>query len=84
MTRHKEQEKEPDCLKSYTMEEVALHTALHDRWLVVDNLVYDVSKWQFKHPGGARIIGHFAGQDATVSPMLSSTKSSNNPFLFNN
>ena len=53
-------------LKTLTWEEVAKHTSRHDQWLVIDGCVYDISSWQYKHPGGARIMGHFAGQDATV------------------
>lgn len=33
---------------------------------MVDRKVYDVSKFAKRHPGGSRVIGHYAGQDATV------------------
>jgi cytochrome b involved in lipid metabolism len=42
-----------------------------DKWIVVDGLVYDVSRFHKIHPGGARIISHFAGQDASVCLMHS-------------
>uniref|UniRef100_A0A3Q0KLZ3 Fatty acid desaturase, putative n=1 Tax=Schistosoma mansoni TaxID=6183 RepID=A0A3Q0KLZ3_SCHMA len=45
--------------------EVKKHQSLKDRWIVIDNKVYDVSSWQNKHPGGRKVIGHYAGQDAT-------------------
>ena len=53
--------------RTYTWNEVEEHTKLDDRWIVIENKIYDVSRFQKKHPGGAKIIGHFAGQDATVS-----------------
>nr|WAY16335.1 front-end fatty acid desaturase group B [Platynereis dumerilii] len=51
--------------RTYTWDEVEEHTKLDDRWIVIENKIYDVSRFQKKHPGGAKIIGHFAGQDAT-------------------
>ncbi|RTG89088.1 uncharacterized protein DC041_0009348 [Schistosoma bovis] len=45
--------------------EVKKHQSLKDRWIVIDNKVYDVSSWQNRHPGGRKVIGHYAGQDAT-------------------
>ncbi|KAK3083286.1 hypothetical protein FSP39_018599 [Pinctada imbricata] len=48
-----------------TMEEVSKHDSAKDNWLMIDGKVYDLSRWAKKHPGGAKILGHFAGQDAT-------------------
>ncbi len=53
-------------LQSYTWEEIAEHKTT-DKWIVIDGLVYDITNWQKKHPGGAKILGHYVGQDATVS-----------------
>lgn len=36
------------------------------RWLVVHRKVYDISQFHKRHPGGSRVISHYAGQDATV------------------
>ncbi|XP_035251599.1 acyl-CoA (8-3)-desaturase-like [Anguilla anguilla] len=36
-----------------------------ERWLVIDRLVYDITHFRWRHPGGSRLIGHYAGQDAT-------------------
>lgn len=47
-------------------EEIKKHTHKDDSWIVIGDSVYDVSKWMKKHPGGARILHHHAGQDATV------------------
>ena len=55
---------------SYTFEEVSRHRSRDDKWLVVDGVVYNVSSWQYQHPGGRRVLGYFAGQDATVSTTL--------------
>lgn len=50
---------------SYSWEEVQKHTKRGDQWIVVERKVYDVSQWVKKHPGGLRILGHYAGEDAT-------------------
>ncbi len=54
-------------LQSLTMEDVKGHTAHDDKWLAIDGEVYNITKWSTRHPGGSRVISHFAGQDATVS-----------------
>ncbi|CAH8475763.1 unnamed protein product [Heterobilharzia americana] len=46
--------------------EVKKHQSLKDRWIVINNKVYDVTNWQNRHPGGRKVLGHYAGQDATV------------------
>jgi len=51
---------------AYTWEEVQKHTKSGDQWIVVERKVYNVSQWVKKHPGGLRILGHHAGEDATV------------------
>lgn len=33
---------------------------------MIDRKVYDVSTFSKRHPGGSRVISHYAGQDATV------------------
>ena len=53
--------------KTYTWDEVKKHTCPDNKWIVIDGNVYDISRWAKKHPGGARIISHFAGDDATVN-----------------
>jgi fatty acid desaturase 2 (delta-6 desaturase) len=47
--------------------EIERHNSRDDRWIVIGGEVYDVTSWSYKHPGGSRLIGHYAGQDATVS-----------------
>ncbi|XP_071941534.1 acyl-CoA 6-desaturase-like [Antedon mediterranea] len=36
-----------------------------EKWIVIDNEVYDVTNWGRKHPGGSRVMTHYAGQDAS-------------------
>ncbi|XP_060574258.1 acyl-CoA Delta-6 desaturase-like [Ruditapes philippinarum] len=45
--------------------EIQKHSSRDDRWIVISGQVYDVTEWSKKHPGGQRLIGHYAGQDAT-------------------
>uniref|UniRef100_A0A8C9PAG7 Acyl-CoA 6-desaturase n=1 Tax=Spermophilus dauricus TaxID=99837 RepID=A0A8C9PAG7_SPEDA len=41
------------------------HNQRTDKWLVVDCKVYNVTKWSTRHPGGHRVIAHYAGEEAT-------------------
>jgi len=45
--------------------EIAKHKTEKDAWLVIEGKVYDVTKWQHRHPGGKDIVFAFAAQDAT-------------------
>lgn len=55
--------------KELTWEEVRKNNGVKgsDKWIVINGEVYDVTKWSKKHPGGSKVISHYAGQDATVS-----------------
>lgn len=50
----------------YTWEEVQRHCNRNDQWMVIDRKVYNTTQWAKRHPGGFRVIGHYAGEDATV------------------
>lgn len=50
----------------YTWEEVQRHCNRNDQWLVINRKVYNITQWAKRHPGGFRVIGHYAGEDATV------------------
>ena len=52
----------------FTWDEVAQRSGReNERWLVIDRKVYNISEFTRRHPGGSRVISHYAGQDATVS-----------------
>uniref|UniRef100_A0A6Q2Y8Y7 Cytochrome b5 heme-binding domain-containing protein n=1 Tax=Esox lucius TaxID=8010 RepID=A0A6Q2Y8Y7_ESOLU len=52
-------------LSVFTWEEVQKHSHKGDQWLVIDRKVYNVTQWVKRHPGGIRVISHYAGEDAT-------------------
>lgn len=52
-------------LPYYTWEDVQKRSTREERWLVINRKVYDITRFCYKHPGGARVISHYAGQDAT-------------------
>lgn len=56
-----------DGPRVYPWSEIVRHTERNDRWVVIEGEVYDVTRWSRKHPGGSKLLGHYAGQDATVS-----------------
>uniref|UniRef100_A0A8C9TEH3 Fatty acid desaturase 2 n=3 Tax=Scleropages formosus TaxID=113540 RepID=A0A8C9TEH3_SCLFO len=49
----------------YTWEEVQKHCHKMDKWLVINRKVYNITEWAKRHPGGMRVISHYAGEDAT-------------------
>ncbi|XP_061825514.2 acyl-CoA 6-desaturase [Nerophis lumbriciformis] len=49
----------------YTWEDVQRHCSRNDQWLVIDRKVYNITQWADRHPGGFRVIHHYAGEDAT-------------------
>ncbi|EIN04041.1 acyl-CoA dehydrogenase, partial [Punctularia strigosozonata HHB-11173 SS5] len=54
-------------LKEFTREEVAKHNKQGDLWIIIDAKVYDVSRFQDLHPGGASVFFNddIPGDDAT-------------------
>eukprot|EP01063_Lacrimia_lanifica_P028808 TRINITY_DN4278_c0_g1_i1.p1 TRINITY_DN4278_c0_g1~~TRINITY_DN4278_c0_g1_i1.p1 ORF type:complete len:524 (+),score=208.10 TRINITY_DN4278_c0_g1_i1:60-1631(+) len=51
--------------KTFTRKEVAQHAVAGDMWVVIEEDVYDLSKFARMHPGGEAVLTEFAGQDAT-------------------
>ncbi|KAK9410186.1 fatty acid desaturase 2 [Crotalus adamanteus] len=52
-------------IPSYTWEEIQKHNLSTDKWLVIERKVYNITQWAKRHPGGIRVISHYAGEDAT-------------------
>jgi cytochrome b involved in lipid metabolism len=52
-------------LQTYTLEEVAKHNTESSRWIAVNGLVYDVTKFIEHHPGGRKPFEKYSGTDAT-------------------
>ncbi|XP_012499341.1 PREDICTED: fatty acid desaturase 2-like protein FADS2P1 [Propithecus coquereli] len=52
-------------LNTYTWQEIQRHNQEADQWLVINRKVYNVTGWADKHPGGRRVLKHYAGEDAT-------------------
>lgn len=50
---------------TFTLEEIHTHNSEKDAWVVVDGVVYDVSKFAEFHPGGKYVLLKMAGQDAS-------------------
>uniref|UniRef100_A0A8C4YE72 Cytochrome b5 heme-binding domain-containing protein n=1 Tax=Gopherus evgoodei TaxID=1825980 RepID=A0A8C4YE72_9SAUR len=70
----KEAKKDPQSgagssMQLFTWEDIGLCTGQghpqQKQWLVIDRKVYDIGHFYQQHPGGAQIISHYAGQDAT-------------------
>lgn len=53
-------------LNLYSWQEIQRHKQETDQWLVINRKVYDVTSWADRHPGGRRVLNHYAGEDATV------------------
>lgn len=45
----------------YSREEVAQHSTSDDAWIIIDNFVYDITKFARVHPGGTKIVLDYAG-----------------------
>ena len=48
-----------------TRAEVAKHNTPDDAWVVLDGVVYDLTRFMANHPGGSRVIMAGAGKDCT-------------------
>ncbi|KAJ3266106.1 hypothetical protein HDU77_002593 [Chytriomyces hyalinus] len=51
--------------KTFTWADVADHNSRKSTWLVVENEVFDCTKFLEEHPGGEEVIMENAGFDAT-------------------
>ncbi|XP_064399084.1 cytochrome b5-like [Halichondria panicea] len=53
--------------KTFSWEEVNKHNNSESLWLVVHDIVYDVTKFMEEHPGGEEVLLEQAGKDSTGS-----------------
>jgi len=51
--------------REITLQEVSQHSSKDDCWVVINGMVYDVTRFLCDHPGGALPIIAVAGKDAT-------------------
>ena len=51
--------------QTITWEEISRHNSKDDCWVVVDNVVYDITAFLDEHPGGRRLPVKHSGKDAT-------------------
>ncbi|KAI8064576.1 acyl-CoA dehydrogenase/oxidase [Gongronella butleri] len=51
--------------KTFTREEVARHASEEDMWIIIDTVVYDITRFVDMHPGGLFPLLEVAGKDAT-------------------
>ncbi|KAL6255373.1 hypothetical protein P5V15_013711 [Pogonomyrmex californicus] len=49
----------------YTIDEVGRHNNDKDLWIVIHNMIYDVTSFLQQHPGGDEVLLKLAGKDAT-------------------
>ncbi|KAI9025731.1 hypothetical protein DFJ74DRAFT_48693 [Hyaloraphidium curvatum] len=52
-------------LKEMSWDEVKKHAKRDDMWIVIDGVVYDVTDFASKHPGGTAPLASHAGQDVS-------------------
>ncbi|PIX62445.1 hypothetical protein CO057_03665 [Candidatus Uhrbacteria bacterium CG_4_9_14_0_2_um_filter_41_50] len=50
---------------AFTLDEIAKHSSINDCYLLVNNNVYDVTRYSGSHPGGAMNISNQCGQDSS-------------------
>ncbi|XP_071104226.1 acyl-CoA (8-3)-desaturase-like [Haliotis cracherodii] len=61
----REETRKEKVLPYYSLDDIRKHASREDRWIVIDDLVYDVTSWGKMHPGGEKLISNHAGEDAT-------------------
>ncbi|THZ51795.1 acyl-CoA dehydrogenase NM domain-like protein [Aureobasidium pullulans] len=50
---------------TFSKEDVQSHNKADNLWIIVDEDVYDLTKFQEEHPGGKKILQRVAGKDAS-------------------
>lgn len=52
--------------QSYDLQEVSFHNNKQSCWTVINNEVFDLTKWISNHPGGEKSILKLCGRDGTL------------------
>lgn len=52
-------------MKVFTKDQISLHNSQNSCWIIIDNGVYDVTKFLDDHPGGKQVFVAYAGTDCT-------------------
>jgi fatty acid desaturase 2 (delta-6 desaturase) len=65
-------------LAYYDWDEIRSHNKKNDLWVVVEDNVYNLTGFRRIHPGGEKLLDHYAGQDATVSSFTTKNLSGQN------
>ncbi|CAK1544339.1 unnamed protein product [Leptosia nina] len=51
--------------KRFSRQEISLRNSKSDLYVIIDNRVYDLTKFQDDHPGGHEVLQQVAGKDGT-------------------
>ena len=52
-------------MKYYSKHEVSQHSTSEDCWIVINDKIYNITRFLHIHPGGKNILMTVAGEDAT-------------------
>ncbi len=52
--------------QNYNLQEVSFHNNKQSCWTVINNEVFDLTKWISNHPGGEKSILKLCGRDGTL------------------
>jgi cytochrome b involved in lipid metabolism len=53
--------------KTYTKADLAKHATVKSCWSAIDGVVYDLTKWVSRHPGGQSVILGICGRDGSAA-----------------
>uniref|UniRef100_A0A8C5F9K1 Cytochrome b5 n=1 Tax=Gadus morhua TaxID=8049 RepID=A0A8C5F9K1_GADMO len=56
-----------EAVKYYRLSEIEEQNTFKSTWIIINNNVYDVTKFLEEHPGGEEVLREQAGGDATES-----------------
>lgn len=62
-----QEKKSPDGVRYYRLSEIEEQNTFKSTWIIINNKVYDVTKFLEEHPGGEEVLREQGGGDATES-----------------